>query len=59
MGAPIPEEDAAVNEAVWECVRLGWFEVVGTDENGVPRFRVTDAGKARVEQMLNQAEEGG
>ena len=51
-----PEEEAALDEAMFEAVRLGYLEVVGTDEQGRTHFRITKAGEARVEQLI---EEGG
>jgi helix-turn-helix protein len=54
-----PEHDAAVNEAMMENVRLGYFEVVG-ERNGDPLFRVTEKGVAHVRDLLKRgAEERG
>lgn len=50
-----PDEDGAFSEAMWENVRLGYFEVVGTDDTGDPLFRVTEKGIARVREMIQRA----
>jgi len=55
MLAPAPtEEESALNDAMFEAVRLGYVEVAGTNENGQTLFRLTAAGTAYVEEMIRR-----
>lgn len=38
----------AVDEGLWENVRLGHMELAGTDDMGQLRYRITEKGEARV-----------
>jgi hypothetical protein len=51
---PVSTDDRTVAEieaGMGENVRLGYMEIVGVDESGQPTYRLTEAGKRRVEAM--------
>lgn len=45
-------ELAATEHDISELVEQGLVEIVGVDSNGQLRFRLTEAGKRRAEELL-------
>jgi hypothetical protein len=44
-------ELAQIEQSLEECVRRGWMQHAGVDEQGRKLYTMTDAGKRAVEQM--------
>ena len=49
----------SIEDAIAENIRRGYIELVEIDENGESRYRLTEAGKAHVEELIEGgADEG-
>lgn len=45
------DNEKAAEALIWENIRLGYMELVGVGEDGQMRYRLTEAGQERVEQV--------
>ena len=54
MSTSLPPD--VIQAAILECIRRGWIEVVHFDD-GIDRYRITDAGAKHLEGVIGDRED--
>jgi hypothetical protein len=55
QGDRMTDDDKAAEALIWENVRLGYMEMIGVGEDGQVRYRLTPAGVARAERLMESS----